>query len=115
MDWPQWKYRTQAFQLSFAKPKPDEVGSIWKGGARERENGIFCCAGIKNARAKRTLLRRGRSGEIRTPGLMDPNHARYQLRYTPKYSSVFLGQIKIATLPLARYALLLASPARKKF
>ena len=23
----------------------------------------------------------GRSGESRTPGLMDPNHARYQLRY----------------------------------
>ena len=25
----------------------------------------------------------GRSGEARTPGLMVPNHARYQLRYTP--------------------------------
>ena len=40
----------------------------------------------KNAVAKCTLRPRGRSGEIRTPGLMDPNHARYQLRYTPKYS-----------------------------
>ena len=26
----------------------------------------------------------GRSGETRTPALMVPNHARYQLRYTPK-------------------------------
>ena len=29
-------------------------------------------------------FRFGRSGEARTPGLMVPNHARYQLRYTSK-------------------------------
>ena len=49
------------------------------------------CTHKKKQSARYRILRsykdtlHGRSGEIRTPGLMDPNHARYQLRYTPKY------------------------------
>ena len=54
-----------------------------KGGARERADGFFFAVGKKEAGAKRTLLRRGRSGGIRTHGIMLPKHARYQLRYTP--------------------------------
>ena len=30
-----------------------------------------------------SVLIYGRSEAIRTPGLLDPNQARYQLRYTP--------------------------------
>ena len=38
------------------KSKPNVVGSIWEGEARERADDVFC---IKNVEAKRTLLRRG--------------------------------------------------------
>ena len=37
-------------------------------------------------------LSRGPSGEIRTHGLMVPNHARYQLRYTRIYNYTAIGQ-----------------------
>ena len=44
---------------SKTKWKPNEVGSILKGGARERADGVFFAVGIKDVGAKRTLLRRG--------------------------------------------------------
>ena len=37
-------------------------------------------------------LSHGPSGEIRTHGLMVPNHARYQLRYTRIYNYAAIGQ-----------------------
>ena len=55
-----------------------------KGGARERADDFFFAVGKKEVGAKRTLLRRGRSGGTRTRGLLVPNQARYHLRYTPK-------------------------------
>ena len=56
----------------------------------------------KSSQAIQSLRRRGRSGEIRTPGLMDPNHARYQLRYTPKYSIFLLSFRGASKLPHCR-------------
>ena len=38
-----------------------------KGGARERADGFFFAKGKKEAGAKRTLLRRGRGGQFRSP------------------------------------------------
>ena len=32
----------------------------------------------------------GRSEAIRTPGLLDPNQARYQLRYTPMNLNIIM-------------------------
>ena len=32
----------------------------------------------------------GRSEAIRTPGLLDPNQARYQLRYTPMDPNIIM-------------------------
>ena len=62
------------------KSKPSEAGSVWKGGARERADDVILQK--NNVGAKRTLLRRGPSDRIRTCGIVVPNHARYQLRYT---------------------------------
>ena len=75
------KKNTEASDRNKTNREPNEVGRGLEGGATKR----YAAFGESRKRSERSLLRRGRSGEIRTPGLLVPNQARYQLRYTPKY------------------------------
>ena len=43
---------TQYAERAKTKPKPSEAGSVWKGGARERADDVFCFDRNKKRRSK---------------------------------------------------------------
>ena len=87
----QWVSETQWSATLFRLPVTRAEGDKQKGSnkKRGRETVLFLL------RLTGEVARRGRSDGIRTHGLLVPNQARYQLRYTSKFSflakySVFL-------------------------